>query len=42
LKICAMNSTGYFIDIGVPEDYEKAIRELPQKVKAGGSLPDNH
>lgn len=41
LKICAMNSTGYFIDIGVPEDYEKAIRELPQMVKAGRSLPNN-
>lgn len=41
LKICAMNSTGYFIDIGVPEDYEKAIRELPQMIQAGGSMPDH-
>lgn len=32
LKICAMNSSGYFIDIGVPEDYERAAMELPQLI----------
>ncbi len=42
LKIYAMNSMGYFIDIGVPEDYEKAILELPQIIKANGSLPGNN
>lgn len=35
LKICAMNSTGYFIDIGVPSDYERATQELPQIINAG-------
>lgn len=34
LKIFAMNSTGYFIDIGVPADYEKATQELPQLLTA--------
>lgn len=29
LKICAMRSSEYFIDIGVPQDYEKAGKELP-------------
>ncbi|MEX0988161.1 MAG: nucleotidyltransferase family protein [Bacteroidales bacterium] len=29
LKICAMHSSEYFIDIGVPADYEKAKSELP-------------
>jgi len=29
LRICAMKSNEYFIDIGVPEDYEKAQEELP-------------
>lgn len=29
LRICAMKSNEYFIDIGVPEDYEKAREELP-------------
>jgi len=32
LKICAMRCGEYFIDIGVPADYEKAGRELPGKV----------
>ena len=32
LKICAMNSPGYFIDIGIPSDYELAIRQLPELV----------
>jgi D-glycero-alpha-D-manno-heptose 1-phosphate guanylyltransferase len=31
LKVCAMRSIDYFIDIGVPLDYEKASRELPAK-----------
>lgn len=31
LKICAMRTSDYFIDIGVPSDYEKAQRELPVK-----------
>jgi D-glycero-alpha-D-manno-heptose 1-phosphate guanylyltransferase len=31
LKLCAMRCSEYFIDIGVPLDYEKAKRELPQK-----------
>ncbi len=29
LRICAMKSNDYFIDIGVPEDYLKAREELP-------------
>ena len=31
LKICAMRCNEYFIDIGVPLDFEKAKRELPAK-----------
>ena len=30
LKICAMNCSEYFIDIGIPKDYEKARKELPK------------
>lgn len=30
LKVCAMKCNEYFIDIGVPEDYEKANLELPE------------
>ena len=29
LKISAMNCSDYFIDIGIPKDYEKARKELP-------------
>ena len=29
LHISAMKSSDYFIDIGIPEDYEKARKELP-------------
>lgn len=29
LKFSAYKSNGYFIDIGIPEDYEKAKKELP-------------
>lgn len=32
LKICAMRCTEYFIDIGIPVDYEKAQKDLPQKI----------
>lgn len=32
LKICAMRITEYFIDIGLPADYEKAKKELPKKI----------
>lgn len=28
-RLCGMLSDGYFIDIGIPEDYERAHRELP-------------
>ncbi len=35
LKICAMTSGEYFIDIGLPSDYEKAKAELPGKITAG-------
>ncbi|MFZ5940576.1 MAG: nucleotidyltransferase family protein [Bacteroidota bacterium] len=34
LRICAMKSNEYFIDIGVPEDYEKAREELPGLVSS--------
>lgn len=34
LKICAMKSTDYFIDIGIPEDYKKARTELPGLLKS--------
>lgn len=33
LKICAMRIAEYFIDIGIPADYEKAKKELPEKIK---------
>lgn len=33
LKIFAMRCPEYFIDIGVPLDYEKAKKELPGKIK---------
>lgn len=33
LKICAMQVSEYFIDIGIPSDYEKAKKELPTKVE---------
>lgn len=32
LKICAMRCSEYFIDIGIPVDYEKACKDLPQKI----------
>jgi len=32
LKICAMRCSEYFIDIGIPADYEKARKDLPQKI----------
>lgn len=32
LKLSAMKCNEYFIDIGVPLDYEKAKQELPQKI----------
>lgn len=35
LKISAFISDGYFIDIGVPEDYEKAQKELDNIFKGG-------
>jgi NDP-sugar pyrophosphorylase family protein len=28
----AFFSDGYFIDIGIPEDYERAEKELPQMI----------
>ena len=28
---CGFASNGYFIDIGIPEDYERAKKELPQR-----------
>jgi D-glycero-alpha-D-manno-heptose 1-phosphate guanylyltransferase len=31
LRPLAFETTGYFIDIGVPEDYRRAQRELPQR-----------
>ncbi|MCF8225213.1 MAG: nucleotidyltransferase family protein [Bacteroidales bacterium] len=31
LKICAMSSNAYFVDIGIPEDYERAQKELPSR-----------
>lgn len=31
LKMCAYLSTDYFIDIGIPEDYEKAQRDFVKK-----------
>ncbi|MFC2090234.1 nucleotidyltransferase family protein [Bacteroidota bacterium] len=34
LKICAMQSQEYFIDIGVPADYQKACTELPGIISA--------
>jgi len=33
LKICAMRSTEYFIDIGIPADYEKACKDLPSVIR---------
>jgi len=33
LKISTLISDSYFIDIGIPEDYNKAISELPQFLK---------
>lgn len=33
LKICAMHNSEYFIDIGIPSDYEKAKKELPARIK---------
>lgn len=33
LKISTLVSDSYFIDIGIPEDYNKAISELPQFLK---------
>ncbi len=35
LKIGAFKSDGYFIDIGIPEDYKRAQKELPKRI---GSL----
>ena len=32
-KIFGQPQDGYFIDIGVPEDYERAQRELPEQIK---------
>lgn len=31
IKVCGFETKGYFIDIGIPEDYKKAQEELPQK-----------
>lgn len=33
-RVCGFIHNGYFIDIGIPEDYEKANRELPQLFKS--------
>lgn len=33
LKIITLVSDSYFIDIGIPEDYNKALTELPQFLK---------
>ncbi len=33
LKISAMRVSEYFIDIGIPADYEKAKKDLPQKIE---------
>ncbi len=33
IKISTLVSDSYFIDIGIPEDYNKAISELPQFLK---------
>ena len=35
LKIGVYKSDGYFIDIGIPEDYKRAQKELPERI---GSL----
>lgn len=32
LKICAMRCNEYFIDIGIPADYEKANKDLPARI----------
>ena len=32
LKPQGFRATGYFIDIGIPEDYERAQRELPRQI----------
>jgi len=31
IKVYGFETDGYFIDIGIPEDYKKAQEELPQK-----------
>jgi len=31
IKVCGFETDGYFIDIGIPDDYKKAQEELPQK-----------
>lgn len=33
LKIYAMRCSEYFIDIGIPADYEKAVKELPSLIR---------
>lgn len=33
LNINAFKSRNYFIDIGIPEDYQKAVNEIPDKIK---------
>ena len=32
IPLGAFVSDGYFIDIGIPEDYKKAIQQLPLKI----------
>ena len=32
LRICAMRCNEYFIDIGIPADYEKAKKELAARI----------
>ena len=32
LRICAMRCSEYYIDIGIPADYEKANKDLPAKI----------
>ncbi len=32
--ICGRQDPGYFIDIGIPEDYRKAQQELPEKLNS--------
>lgn len=37
MNVMTYRSEGYFIDIGIPEDYERAKRELPEHIQQGAA-----